>query len=362
MKKLLLIPGPTPVNEGVLRELLRDVISHVSDEFASVMERALKNLRPLFGTEKGEVFIIPGSGTIGMEIAIKNLVGEDEKVLVISHGYFGERFVEILNEHRIEMDVLRSEWGETVSLDSLREKLKEKRYSLITITHVDTSTGTISPVEEYTEVIREVSPETLIVLDGVCATGGVEEKMDIWGIDFLLTGSQKALSTPPGLSIFTVSERGIKKRESIDRIGFYYGDILRWKKVMDNPKNYFATPAVNLVFALNASLERILKEDLEERFKIHIKNAEFVRKEMERMGFKVFGNKDSRAPTLTVFLYPKGLDDKFFRERLKEKGVVVASCIGKLKGAGFRMGHMGEVGRKELEFALEKIEETLKEC
>ena len=362
MKELLLIPGPTPINHEVLNELSKDVVSHVSEEFVSTTLEALKNLKPLFGTEKGSVFIVPGSGTIGMEIAIKNLVGEDERILVISHGYFGERFVEILDEHGIERDVLRSKWGEVVSLESLKERIRTNKYAAITITHVDTSTGTLSPVKEYARVIKEISPDTLIILDGVCATGGVPEEMDEWGIDFILTGSQKALSTPPGLSIFAVSERGLKKRESLKKIGFYYGDILRWKRIMDNPKAYFATPSVNLIFALNMSLKRILSEGLSNRFKRHVENGEFIRKKIENLGFKVFGDEKSRAPTLTVFLYPEGVEDETFRKRLKEKGVVVASCIGDLKGKGFRMGHMGEVGRDELLFAFEKIKEVLKEC
>lgn len=359
MRELLLIPGPTPVNEEVLKEISKQPISHVSKDFAVYIEKSIEHLRKIFGTKNSSVLIIPGSGTIAMEIAIKNLLSKNEKVLVLSHGYFGDRFLEILEEDGFGYDFIKSKWGEVIDLNLIREKLKKEHFGLITITHVDTSTGILAPVEDYMKVIKEVSPDSLVVLDGVCATGGVEEKMDDWGVDVILTGSQKALSVPPGLAMLSVSERALEKRKSLGKIGFYYGDLLRWKVTMDDPTKYFATHNTNYTFGLKKSLEIILSEGLKERYKRHYENANFIREKMKEIGFEVFGNKNYLAPTLSLFIYPEGVDDEKFRSDLHKNGITVASGIKDLKGKVFRMGHMGEVKKEELLYAFEKIKEVL---
>lgn len=361
MDELLLIPGPTPVNEEVLKEISKQPISHVSKDFAEILRECVDYLKVIFGTKEGSIFIIPGSGTIAMEIAIRNFLKKDEKALVLSHGFFGDRFIEILEEDEFNYDYIKSVWGEIIDLNLIYEKLKRESYSLITITHVDTSTGVIAPVDEYMKVIREVSKDAIVVLDGVCATGGVLEKMDEWDIDVILTGSQKALSVPPGLGILSVSKKALEKRKSIGKIGFYYGDLLRWKPTIDDATNYFATHNTNYIFGLKKSLEIILNEGLENRYKRHIENADYIRKKMESIGFKVFGNKNYLAPTLSLFIYPEGIKDEDFRSRLKEKRVVVAGGIKELKGKVFRMGHMGEVKKEHLDFAFDMIKEVLKD-
>ena len=355
MKELLLIPGPTPVNEEVLKEIAKQPISHVSKVFAGYIEKSIEYLKEIFGTKNGSIFIIPGSGTIAMEIAIKNLLGKNEKALVLSHGFFGDRFLEILDEDGFQFDFIQSKWGEIIDLNLISDKLEKEHYEVITITHVDTSTGILAPVNDYMRVIKEVSPDSLVILDGVCATAGVEEKMDGWGIDIILTGSQKALSVPPGLAILAVSERGLNKRKSLGKIGYYYGDLLRWKICMDDPTKYFATHNTNYVFGLKKSLEIILSEGLEKRYKRHFENANYIREKMENIGFKVFGDKNYLAPTLSIFLYPEGIDDEKFRKDLSDKGVTVASGLKDLKGKCFRMGHMGEVKKEELDYAFEAI-------
>jgi len=361
MRELLLIPGPTPVNEEVLKEISRQPISHVSKDFGEYLKKCVEYLRVIFGTKNGFIFIIPGSGTIAMEIAIKNFLSLNEKALVLSHGFFGDRFLEILEEDGYSYDKIQSKWGEVIDLNLIYEKLKKERFSLITITHVDTSTGILAPIEEYMKVIKEASPDSLVVLDGVCATAGVEEKMDEWGIDVILTGSQKALSVPPGLAILAVSERAMKKRESLGKIGFYYGDLLRWKPTIEDATKYFATHNTNYTFGLKKSLEIILSEGLEKRYKRHYENANYIRELMKGIGFDVFGNKNYLAPTLSLFIYPEGVDDEKFRSLLKEKGITVASGIKDLKGKVFRMGHMGEVKKEDLDYAFNTISSVIKD-
>ncbi|MBC7194443.1 MAG: alanine--glyoxylate aminotransferase family protein [Caldisericia bacterium] len=359
MRELLLIPGPTPVNEDVLKEISRQPISHVSKDFAEVLKKCVEDLKVVFGTSSGEIFIIPGSGTLGMEIAIKNFLKKDEKALVLSHGFFGDRFIEILEEDDFNYDKIQSKWGEVIDLNLIYEKLKKEHFSLITITHVDTSTGILAPMEDYMKIIKEASPDSLVVLDGVCATAGVEEKMDEWGVDIILTGSQKALAVPPGLAILAVSERAMKKRETIGKIGFYYGDLLRWRPSIQDATKYFATHNTNYTFGLKKSLEIILSEGLQKRYKRHYENANYIREKMKGIGFEVFGNKNYLAPTLSLFIYPEGIDDEKFRLDLKQKGITVASGIKDLKGKVFRMGHMGEVKKEHLDYAFEVIKSVV---
>lgn len=358
MKELLLIPGPTPVSEDVLEAMGEPVISHTSTEFAKILSEILSYVKELFGVKSGFPFVITGSGTLGMEMALTNILGEKDNVLVVSHGYFGDRFEELAKHLGIEVDKIKPNAGEHADLDQLRKALKEKHYTAVTLTHVDTSTGVLADVESVSQVIQEVSPETLFVVDGVCATGGVKEEFNDWKIDVILTGSQKALATPPGLTLLAFSERAIEKRKQI-KPRTYYGDILKWMPVMEDGTKYFATPSVNLFFALHKSLENIHNMGLENYFKKHEDLARRIRCAFNELGLTLVAKRP--APTLSVFLYPEGIDDKTFRGKLKEKGVVVANTLAELYGKGFRIGHMGSVTKDELLVAVSKIIETFEE-
>lgn len=359
MKELLLIPGPTPVSEDVLHALSRETISHVSDKFASIMVEALQKTRVVFGCESGFPFIIAGSGTLGMEMALVNILGENENLLVVSNGFFGDRFVEIGESIGAKVELVRAEPGDRVSIAEIERKIKEKKFSVLTLTHVDTSTGVLSNVEEVCSLVKQVSPETLIVVDGVCATGGVKEEFDKWQVDVMFTGSQKALAVPPGLTLLAFSAGAVEKRKALGKIHSYYSDILKWMPVMEDPHKYFATPAVNMVYALNASLDAILRQGLENYFEKHKVMSDKIRRAMMVMGFEVVAKHPS--PTLTVFKYPEGIDDLSFRKSLAKKGVIVAAGLKELAGKCFRMGHMGTVTEDEILVALKRITETVEE-
>ena len=358
MKELLLIPGPTPVDESVLKAMSQDVISHTSVEFANLVKETLVYIKQLFGAANGLPFVITGSGTLGMEMALTNILGEKDNLLVLSHGYFGDRFVDIAKQLGIDVDTIKGATGEHVDLDALKNTLKSKHYTAVTLTHVDTSTGVLADVEAVSKILQEISPDTLFVVDGVCATGAVKEEFDNWKLDVIFTGSQKALATPPGLTILAFSSRAIEKRKAISP-RTYYGDILRWMPVMEDATKYFATPSVNLFFALHKSLQNIFDFGLENYFKQHEEMAKSVRNAFKEMGLPLVAKRP--APTLSVFLYPEGIDDKAFRGKLKEKGVVVANTLAELYGKGFRIGHMGSVTKDELIVALYKIVETFEE-
>ncbi len=361
MKELLLIPGPTPVSDEVLYALSQKTMSHTDERFVKKFARALKEMKAFFGTAKGQTFIISGSGTLGMEMSLTNILNDGESLLVVSHGYFGDRFAEIGKTIGVNVDMLKSDAGKTISIDSLKDYLNKKKYTAITFTHVDTSTGVIADMRKFSEIVKTISPDTLIVLDGVCATGGIPEKMDEWGIDVIFTGSQKAIAVPPGLTMLAFSQRATKKRKEMKRVRTYYGDILRWTPVMNNPHKYFATPAVNMIFALEKSLSTITEKGLDNYYKKHINLARKVRTAMKTVGFENLPDEKDAAPTLSVFSYPKNVDDFKFRTALKKKGVTVAGALGELKGKYFRMGHMGTITGEDIDLALKRIKEALKE-
>lgn len=360
-KKLMMIPGPTPVDQSVLDALSKDTVSHLDPELVKTLKETLNDLKVIVMTEKGQPFTIPGTGTLGMEAALVNSLKTGDRLLVVSHGFFGDRFAEIARGYGIEVEVLASEWGKIVEVEKIAQKLKEKRFSAITVTHVDTSTGVCAPLEEVGEVIKRF-PETLFIVDAVCATGGIEERMDDWGVDIVFAGNQKALGVPPGLANLVFSEKALERRNALGNISSYYMDINRWLPIMRDPgSGYFATHAVNMVNALHQGLKNILEEGLEERFRRHRRFALAFQAGLEKLRFKILPLKKIRANTMSAVLYPSGIEDLTFREKLYQNGVLVSAGKGVLAGKLFRLGHMGSITENEVVATMSIIEKTLSE-
>lgn len=360
-KKLMMIPGPTPVDQSVLDALSKETVSHLDPELVKTLKETLNDLKAVVMTEKGQPFTIPGTGTLGMEAALVNSLKKGDRLLVVSHGFFGDRFVEIARGYGIEVEVLASEWGKIVEVEKIAQKLKEKSFSAITVTHVDTSTGVCSPLEEVGEVVKKF-PETLFIVDAVCATGGIEERMDDWGVDIVFAGNQKALGVPPGLANLVFSEKALERRNALGNISSYYMDINRWLPIMRDPgSGYFATHAVNMVNALHQGLKNILEEGLEERFRRHRRFALAFQAGLEKLRFKILPLKKIRANTMSAVLYPSGIEDLTFREKLYQNGVLVSAGKGVLAGKLFRLGHMGSITENEVVATMSIIEKTLSE-
>lgn len=360
-KKLMMIPGPTPVDQSVLDALSKDTVSHLDPELVKTLKETLNDLKVIVMTEKGQPFTIPGTGTLGMEAALVNSLKKGDRLLVVSHGFFGDRFAEIARGYGIEVEVLASEWGKIVEVEKIAQKLKEKSFSAITVTHVDTSTGVCAPLEEVGEVIKRF-PETLFIVDAVCATGGIEERMDDWGVDIVFAGNQKALGVPPGLANLVFSEKALERRNALGNISSYYMDINRWLPIMRDPgSGYFATHAVNMVNALHQGLKNILEEGLEERFRRHRRFALAFQAGLEKLRFKILPLKKIRANTMSAVLYPSGIEDLAFREKLYQNGVLVSAGKGVLAGKLFRLGHMGSITENEVVATMSIIEKTLSE-
>lgn len=356
-EKLLLIPGPSPVVPRILNALAMPTVSHVGPDMVRDLKEACENLKKIVFCETGEPFIISGAGTLSMEMAVLNTAGPGDRVLVLSQGYFGQRMAQICQAFGLEHDVVESEWGKAVTPAELEQKVRAKNYNVVVCTHVDTATGACAPVEEYSQVLDKTG--ALFIVDGVCATGGIAERMDAWGIDVVLTAAQKCLGTPPGLSILVLSELAMEKRRSMASIPAYYSDLLRWLPIMRDPSKYFSTPCVNEVRAFAEATRIILEEGIEERFERHGLHAEALRAGLAALGFTFFTDPRFLASTLSVVRYPDRVDDKAFRSKLYDNGVVVAGGLAQTLGQVFRMGHMGNLTSAQVRFALEAVEKTL---
>lgn len=344
---LLMIPGPTPLRDDVRAALAEPVRSHTSAENAQTMRRVEQGIRACFGTEDARVHVFAGSGTLAMEAAVVNHVRAGESMVVCSQGYFGDRFSEIGEAFGVEVHSVATEWGTRLDPEQLRAACEAHRPALVTITHVDTSTGVCADVATLAQIAAQSG--ALTVLDGVCATAGVEERMDEWGIDVALTGAQKALGVPPGLAILAVGERARQRREQLGSIPAYYADLRRWNP---DPTRYFSTHATGMLRALEVALDAVEAETLPRRFARHQRIATAVRAGFAALGLTPFTAPDALAPTLSVLRTPEGVDEAKLRGGMAEQGVVVAACLGPFARRGIRVGHMGAVTMREVERTL----------
>ncbi|GAA6021394.1 hypothetical protein JCM11491_006690 [Sporobolomyces phaffii] len=348
--KLLSVPGPVECSDAVLLANAHPSMSHVSPAFAPVFGDCLRMLRTLLYTESAQPFIIAGSGTLGWDLVAANLVEAGEKALVLSSGYFGDAFNDCLATYGADVTRLTAPVGGRVDLEKVETALKQDKYKVLTFTHVDTSTGVLSDAKAIGELVQRVSPETLVVLDGVCAVASEEIRMDAWNIDVVVGASQKGISVPPGVSITAFSQRSLQVVESRKSpIPNYYGSLKRWKPVMESYEKgtpaYFATPPVNLIYALEASLKDIVSGSvsLEERFKLHRESAHKFRAEVTELGFKTVAlSDDACANGMTAVYVPEGVAPPKLVGALAERGIVIAGGLHKdIKTKYIRFGHMG---------------------
>jgi aspartate aminotransferase-like enzyme len=352
-----MIPGPSPVHPRIINSLSLPTVSHVSPELGEELKEALTALKKIVFCERGEPFIVAGAGTLAMEMALLNTIEKGERFLILSQGFFGKRMELIGKSFGLDCDLIESEWGKAVLPEELEKKLSEKVYKAVISTHVDTATGACAPEKDYAEVLKEYDAQ--FIIDGVCATGGIEERMDDWDVDVILTAAQKCFGAPPGLAILVVSEKAMEKRKSMNAIPAYYSDLLNWLPIMKDPSKYFSTPCVNEIRAFHESTKIILEEGIEKRFSRHAQIALAIRSALAELGFSFFTEEPFLADTLSVVRYPDGIEDKPFRAAFSNNGVIVAGGLGETAGKVFRMGHMGNLSASQVFFALDALEKTL---
>lgn len=355
--KLLLIPGPTPVLPDILDAIGEPTVSHTSAYLAGIIRACQEAIRRIAGTRDASVFLFGGSGTLAQEAAVANLLAPGDRLLVASNGVFGDRFVPIAGAHGVEATSLAAEWGHSVTPDQLDRALAPGGYDAVTLTHVETSTGVLAPVADLAAVARRHG--VMVIVDAVCSLAGTPVEMDAWGLDVVLSGAQKALGVPPGLSILAASSRAMERRRGLERVSTYYADFLNWEPAMLDPQVYFSTHAVNLFYALKAALDVILQEGLERRFDRHCALANSFRAGIAALGFSLLTDTQFLAPTMSVAAYPGGIDDARFLAPLSADGVVAAGCLGAFRGKGARFGHMGNITGDDVLRALDAMERVL---
>jgi len=373
--KLLVIPGPIEVSDEVLLANAHPSMSHVSLEFVPVFGDCIRMIREVLYTKNAQPFLIAGSGTLGWDQVAANLVEPGEDVLVLHSGYFGDSFEECLQTYGAKVDQIEAEIGAAVSQIEIEKALKSKKYKVLTFTHVDTSTAVLSDAKAIAETVRKFSPETLVVLDGVCAVASEEIQMDEWGIDVVLTAPQKGLGTPPGLSIVVASQKAIKVFESRSTpVTSYYASWKKWLPIMKAYESgqaaYFATPPVNLIYAFHASLSTITKStvSLADRFKLHQEASKRVKDAATKLGLKQLPLEPALASNgMTALYFPDGITAADLLPRLLQKGVVVAGGLhASIKDKYFRIGHMGitvvDRQRGDIDKIIDALSESLEEA
>lgn len=360
-RKLLMIPGPIEFEPEVLRAMGEITTSHVAPNFIEIFGSSLELMRKIWLAPNGQPFIISGSGTLAMDMAACNLTQEGDRVLIISTGYFGQRYADIFTTYGAEVTILEANIGETVPLSDIEHELQESSYAIIAMTHVDTSTGVLVDPEPIAKLAQKYN--ILSILDGVCATAGEETRQEAWGIDIVLTGSQKAIGVPPGLALLVASEKAIQIwKDRKTPVRNYYADWKHWIPIMqayeERRPSYFGTPAVNLINALYVSLKNINQEGIERRILRHQTLANAFQNSLKELGLQsVSKETNSTAHTMSAIYYPDGIDGNEFRKYVSDHGVIIAGGLHpKIKSSYFRVGHMGTVNKNDLIATLSAIE------
>jgi aspartate aminotransferase-like enzyme len=351
----LLTPGPTAVPPEVLRALAEPVIHHRSPEFAEVFAVALERLRAVFRTE-GDVLVYTSSGTGAFESAVVNLHSPGDRVLAVSQGEFGERWQKLASVFGCDVIPLAYAWGDVPTSDDLRGALAESGAGTVFLVHSETSTGVVCDLEPLLAVCREAG--VLSVVDAVSSLGAVPLETDAWGADVVVTGSQKALMTPPGLSFASVSDRAWARAQKASLPRFYW-DWERQRRAQAKGSTP-STPATSLVVALVEALGLVLEGGLEAAFARHRALGRACRAGVKEIGLELYSPDDDSAAVLTAALTPEGIDAVALRLALRDRhGITIAGGHGELIPRLFRIGHIGHVGIEELAGALDAIEQEL---
>lgn len=361
-RTLLMIPGPTAIAAEVLAAGARPVLSHSDPLMRSFVAESLGRLRDLFDAPASQPIITAGSGTLAMEIGLANLIEPGDRVLILASGVFGGRFKTICDKNGAEVRIESAPLGEAIDLDQVRRAIDAFRPKVVTITHVDTSTGVRLDIEPLARIARE--RDALVVVDGVCSIGGEEFHGDDWGVDVALTASQKAIGAPPGLAIITVGQRARAAREN-RRTEFpgYFTDFKNWLPVMESYEGgapgYFGTPAVTLLANLHAALAELAAEPMAARVARHAWIAGAFKAGVAALGLQNVAAPDANANTLTVVRNPEGVGDELV-DAVRVEGVTIARAIHpELRGRSFRVGHMGICGPAEILTTLGALERAL---
>lgn len=353
---LLMMPGPVPVAPRVLRAMSKPMINHRGSEFAAVFDDCRAIMADVFKT-KNDILIISGSGTAAMEAAVGCTTGSQDTVVALENGKFGERFKNIASRYG-KVNAVKVDWGLSFDLDAIEQEL-EKGAKALTLVHNETSAGILNPAKEIGKLTKK--HDALFIMDGITSIGGDDVKLDEWGVDIAVTGSQKCLAAPPGLSMVSVSERAFEVMGSMEKLP-YYLDLKAHKKSADKSQTPY-TPAVPLFFALQESLHIIKEEGMEARIKRHVKEGTAMRAAMSALGIEMFpqlARGSAYSNTVSAMKAPGGINGDDIKKDMKARGVLITGGQDHLAGKIFRIGNMGNVMPRDIMLTIQQLELVLR--
>ncbi|MCO4748306.1 MAG: alanine--glyoxylate aminotransferase family protein [Proteobacteria bacterium] len=344
-----MIPGPIEVAPTVLEAAAGAPASHVSPAFIEHFGSVLERMRTVWGAgPDAQPMVVAGGGTLAMEIAVTNVTDAGDRVLVVNTGYFGDRIADMFERRGAIVDHVRVEPGKAPTTAQVESALNSRRYKVMAVTHVDTSTGVRTDAEALAKLAR--AHNVLSIFDGVCATAGERFEMEAWGADVYLTASQKAIGLPPGLALLMMSARAVARRAELTQAPPMTLDLLQWKPIFDayeqRKGSYFSTPATTLIKALDVGLGEIVNDGMDTVFARHQRVADAMRAAWKSMGLTLLADEGLAANTLSAIRYPEGVGPELTKA-IKERGVIVAGGLHPdLKTEYFRVGHMGYSARR----------------
>jgi len=352
----LRVPGPTPCPTEVLQAMTRQMINHRGPEFAEILHDVTEKLKQLFQT-KGDVFLLTGSGTGGLEAAIVNTLSPGDKVLSVSIGVFGDRFGAIAKEFGAEVIPLSFEWGKAAEVEAVRQALRaEPKIKAVLVTHNETSTGVTNDLEAISSVVKEY--DKLLLVDAISSLGSIDLPVDDWHCDVTVTGSQKGWMVPPGLAMVSLSQEAWQAHSKAKMPRFYW-DFTKAKDYLEKGQNPW-TPAISVVFALTVSLEMILKEGLANAIARHARVGGAARDGIKSLGLSLFAEESHASNTVTSVAASDGLDTKKLLRILREEHqVVLGGGQQRLDGKIFRIGHLGWVNEDDIKAVMSALKVAL---
>ncbi|MCX7834577.1 MAG: alanine--glyoxylate aminotransferase family protein [bacterium] len=354
MHKKLFIPGPSEVRPSILAKLATPQIGHRSKDYSDLHGRILPKLQQVLYT-KNDVFLWASSSTLVMEACVRNL--SNKKVLSCVNGAFSKRWAQMCTANGIPNEVLQVEWGKPILPEMIDAKLQSGEFDCLTVVMNETSTGVESPIDEIAEVMKKY-PDVMFCVDAVSCMAGVKIPTDEWGLDVVLAGVQKAFALPAGLTVSAISNRAFERAATVKYRG-YYTDFLDMKKYNDKNQTP-ATPAIPQIFAMDAQLDDILAEGLDNRWERHKRLAEMTRNFVESHGFPLFPERKYCSKTLTCAVNAKGIVVADLNKELGKRGFQISNGYGDLKEKTFRIAHMGDVTDAEMKELLDHIDDILK--
>lgn len=361
MRQYLLIPGPTPLPDEVLQAMSRQMVNHRDPEFGRLLAGMLGALGRIFQT-RNTILPFVASGTGGLEAAIANLCSPGDTVVAVCAGAFGDRFAAIAEAYGVTVIRVEVSWGKAADPNAVRDALRNTPQArALLVTHNETSTGVRNDLAAIAEAARE-SP-ALIVVDAVSSVGAIDLRTDEWGLDVVITGSQKALMAPPGLALISVSERAWEAAKTA-RLPKFYWSFERLRTELGETEAYTPfTPAIGILYALAVGVKLVEAEGLQARFARHRRTARAVRAGVRVLGLRVVPDDADASETVTAVWLPEGVEAKALLTKLRtEHGVVLSGGPGPLRGKIFRFGHLGWVpdeavlaGLRALEIVLPQV-------